>query len=72
MTNAEMIASLTALSTHGAYFDDDQYLDWSSTIDGGRRLEVGDGADCVQLELSHAQLVQLHAALTATLLGDAA
>lgn len=72
MTHDEMTAALAALATHGVYWDEDQYVDWSSTTDDGRRLEIGDGDECVQLQLSHAQLVQLHAALTATLLADAA
>lgn len=68
-----LIASLAALHTD----DEDSvnvlggYLDWSTRLDDGRRLEVGDSAgNAIMLDLDRSTLVRLHAALTLTLLAD--
>jgi hypothetical protein len=72
--NDALIASLTALHTDAedaVTLDGDGYLDWSIRLtDGGRQLEVSDGTDAMALDLSRADLVRLHAALTLTLLAD--
>jgi HK97 family phage prohead protease len=50
----------------------DSSLDWSAALpDGGRTFEVtGDDGDTVNFDLSHAELSELHAALTQKLSGD--
>ncbi|WP_089156023.1 hypothetical protein [Micromonospora sp. NBS 11-29] len=50
---------------------DDPYLDWSMpTTNGGRCLEIGDGQNAVQLDLTGTQLRELVDALTATITAD--
>lgn len=74
MTQTEtLIASLTALDSDGIFFDDEQYIDWSSTDedeDGNttNRFEVGDGTDTVVLTLDREQMLALQQRLTAHLL----
>ena len=74
MTQTELlIASLAATATDHIYFDDEQYMDWSSTDedeDGNKtvRFEVGDGADTAVLNLDRDQLLALQQRLTAHLL----
>lgn len=74
MTQTELlIASLTALDSRGIYFDDEQYMDWSSTEedeDGNTitRFEVGDDTDSAVLRLDREQLLALQQRLTAHLL----
>jgi hypothetical protein len=68
-----LIASLTALDSRGIYFDDEQYMDWSSTEedeDGNTitRFEVGDDTDSAVLRLDREQLLALQQRLTAHLL----
>ncbi|WP_433732540.1 hypothetical protein ACQP2Y_46685 (plasmid) [Actinoplanes sp. CA-051413] len=54
------------------YSDDDgAYIDWSTTEDGVRYVEFGDGDDAVQLELTDAQLRELHQRLALQLQLDA-
>jgi hypothetical protein len=81
MSEREMLlASLVLVNEDagGVYFDYDQdydgrYIDWSCKLaDGGRQFEVGDGTEGVQLELTRAELVRLHAALTRLLLAEQA
>ncbi|WP_047892794.1 hypothetical protein [Micromonospora sp. RV43] len=51
--------------------DEAGYLDWSlRTSDGGRNLEIGDGADAVSFDLNPTQMRELHEALTATITAD--
>ncbi|WP_446215328.1 hypothetical protein [Micromonospora sp. IBHARD004] len=51
--------------------DDASYLDWSvRTSDGGRNLEIGDGADAVNFDLNPNQMRELHDALSATITAD--
>lgn len=76
MTREQLIASLTATDDSGWYAqadDDSPYLDWSTQLaDAGRRLEAGDeDGEAVTLDLTRDELVQLHRALTVTLLADA-
>jgi len=78
MTKDEMIQALGLVSNGEIQFDerdDDgtsgRYVDWSIVrYNGMRALEVGDGYGTVQFDLTRAELVALHAALTATLLTD--
>lgn len=72
MTRDQLIASLTATTdTAGWFADDGRYADWSEQLaDGGRRLEAGTDTEAIQLDLSRADLVALHQALTLTLLAD--
>lgn len=74
MSRETLLASLEAVADEGAVqFDDDAYIDFSVKHgDDGRCFEAGDDeGGCVQLRLSRADLVRLHAALTRTLLLDA-
>lgn len=75
MDREQMITSLGLVATHGLYLTDDgsngPYIDWSAVDSAGlRAIEVYDGYASTQLLLTREQLVQLHAALTATLLAD--
>lgn len=77
MTREQMIESLALVAEHALYLDGDadgRYLDWScgNPDEGTRTLEVGDGAEAVQFDLTRDEIVRLHAALTATLLADGA
>ena len=73
MTTQELLDSLIAVHDDGVYLTDVQYIDWSTPAEGGgRRLEIsGEDGVVTALDLSPAALLQLHAALTATLLADA-
>lgn len=69
MTNTELlIASLTATATDNLYLDDDRYLDWSATTDQGVVLEVSDGEDVAQVEMTRDEVLALQQRLTAWLL----
>lgn len=78
MTKDEMIQALGLVTNGGIQFDerdDDgtpgRYIDWSTVrYNGMRGFEVGDGNGNVQFDLTRAEMVALHAALTATLLTD--
>lgn len=73
MTREQMIESLALVAEHSTYFDDGRYFDWTTRDeDGTRTLEAGDGDDAVQVRMTRDEMLQLHAALTATLLADAA
>lgn len=73
MTRDELLNTLTLTTTDddSVYFEDDErYIDWSS-VDrrtGGIRVEVSDGCDTIQVELSREDLERVHRALTMTLL----
>ena len=74
MTRETLLESLAAVADeNGVYLHDDDgtYIDWSSQVDGKWIFEVGDDSEAVQVYLSRADLVRLHAALTRTLLLDA-
>lgn len=79
MTPEVLAASLAAAGSADSmpdalYFDDTRYADWSIRLDDGTRvLELGslDG-DVAQLELTLAEMRQLHAQLTATLIAETA
>lgn len=64
-----LLASMKDAGSHGSglYFDDDHYLDWSTRKGDGFLLEVGDGADAVQLDLSHDDMRLWHDSLTRSL-----
>jgi hypothetical protein len=74
-----LIASLTAVHTDSddaVCFDDERYIDWSTTVNhrdtgAGRMFELGNSTEAAQIDLSRAEMVQLHTALTVTLLADA-
>ncbi len=73
MSHDYLIASFAAV--HGTdeinFGDERGYVDWSLKLpDGSRRVEVNDGADSVVLDLSHDEMLALHARLTATLIAD--
>lgn len=76
MTRGEMIEALRHVTDGGIQFDEQgeeggRYVDWSIVrYDGMRAFECGDGRGNVQFDLTRAELVALHAALTATLLTD--
>lgn len=76
MTREQLIASLTTVSDPRGWNpsdeDDPRYADWSDrTPDGGYQVEIGDRDDnVVQLGMTRDELVQLHHALTLTLLQD--
>jgi hypothetical protein len=73
MDRTALLASLTQIADPtGVAFDDDRYVDWSTKLDdGGVRMEAGDGdGNVAQLDLSHAELVELHTALTLYLLRE--
>lgn len=74
MTREQLIASLTAHAPGGWWpspDDDTRYIDWSvRNPDGSYQVEVGAGADAVQMEVTRGELVELHRALTITLLAD--
>ena len=64
-----LLESLAAVADAGAVqLDDDRYIDFSVESEGKRMFEVGDGQGTVQLELTRAEMLQLHAALTRTLI----
>jgi hypothetical protein len=76
MPNTEtLIASLTAVGEHGAWYPGDdsdlRYMDWATrTPAGDYRMEVSDGENTAQFDLTRAELVALHTAITLTLLRD--
>lgn len=75
MTTRELLDSLTVVHTEEAVtFDDHRgYIDWSTRHSHDvRTVEIGDrNGNTVELILTHADLLQLHAALTLTLIRDA-
>lgn len=73
MTREQLIASLAAADNADVlYLDDDRYLDWSTTNDTGVTLEVGDGTDAIQLDMTRDEIAALQQRLTLWLLADAA
>jgi hypothetical protein len=73
MTNAELLAMLTATVDRDAIDfdpsdDDAPYIDWSSTIEGGRRFELGQEGEAVAVDLTWVQIARLQQALTVLLL----
>lgn len=71
MTREQLIASLTGVKSAGWYGDEGRYVDWSTRTGSGEfQVEVGDGYDAVQLVMTREELVDLHRALTVTLLSE--
>lgn len=75
MNREQLIATLAGTAGHGWYADGDgdgRYVDWSHRrVGGGYVLEVGDAnGEAVQLEMTAADLAELHRQLTLTLLAD--
>lgn len=68
MTQNELLASLTATAAPHIYLDDNRYIDWSSTTDEGVVLEVSDGEDVAQVEMTRNEVLALQQRLTAWLL----
>jgi len=68
MARAELLETLAAVGeTSGVYFEDDgRYLDWSGNV-----LELGTDGEGLNFEVSRADLVRIHAALTRHLLQTA-
>jgi hypothetical protein len=65
-----LLKSLTASRDDltAVHFDDGRYLDWSTTTDEGVRMELGEGADAVQVGLSRNDVARIQRALTLWLL----
>lgn len=74
MTNEQLIASLTADPTDvdGVYFDDGRYLDWSTRVDNGVQLQLGDDTGAALVEMDRAEVVRVQRALTLWLLQNPA
>ncbi len=78
MDREQMIQALGLVNKGGIEFDERdedgsprRYIDWSIVrYNGERAFEVGDGYGTVQFDLTRAEVLALHAALTATLLTD--
>lgn len=78
MDREQMIQALGLASKGGIDFDGEdedgskgRYIDWSVVRYSGKRaFEFGDGYSTAQFDLSRAEVMALHAALTALLLTD--
>jgi hypothetical protein len=73
MTREQLIASLTATAadSQNLALDDDRYFDWSTEREGAVVMEVSDGVDTAQVEMTRDQIVSLQQRLTAYLLATA-
>ena len=67
--NETLAASLVAVAQEdGIRLDDERYFDWSMPHEDGRSFEIGVDGECVQLDMTRAEMLALHAALTRTLI----
>lgn len=69
MTKTEqLIASLNTADNRGLQLDDDRYIDWSSPTADGVVMEVGNGSETVQVDMTRDEVLALQQRLTAYLL----
>lgn len=74
MDRTALIAALGAVTDNDALQlgdkDDTRYFDWSIREGDGVRFEIGDDTESVALELTRAEMVELHKRLTLWLLAN--
>jgi hypothetical protein len=71
MTREQLIASLTATDNRDYQLDEDRYFDWSTKTEDGVSMEISDGTDTVQVDMTRSEIQALQQRLTAWLLRDA-